>query len=242
MIPYKSPLATAVPQSVEVRLEILKAAQTLTENGEDRLRERRRAIASIRHDLEEITQDFLKLSRGLRPQIREALRKYGYNPNEPRIPKYNPGGGEWTRVAASDDSNEASDAAEPGFPFQKYGRGHHWVPKTVWKDRKFPEKTKKFFDNAKSGPLADPTVNINDTEHIEYNKAVNKLLDEFMNKNDIAEDQMTPAQAEQFVEEVKGSAVPQIRQFVLKIQREALRYFRYYGPGGRGGGRGDPED
>jgi hypothetical protein len=62
-----------------------------------------------------------------------------------------------------------------------------------------------------------------------------------MKKNNIIEERMTPAQAAQFVEEVKASAVPQIRQFVLKIEREALRYFRYYGPRGRGGGRGDPD-
>jgi hypothetical protein len=76
MIPYKSTLATAVPQSLEVRLEILTAARALTEDGEDRLHERRQAIASVRHSREEIARDFHELSRELRPQIREALRKY----------------------------------------------------------------------------------------------------------------------------------------------------------------------
>jgi hypothetical protein len=187
MIPYKSPLATAVPQTLEVRHEILKATRSLLEDWEEPRRQRQAEIASIRRELEKIAQDIRRLRRDGPSLVLSELGKYGYNPGEPRVPKYNPGGGQWTRVAASDDSNETSDAAEPGFPFQKYGRGHHWVPTKVWSKRKFSEETKKFFDNARSGPLADPKVNINDAEHIAYNKAVGELLDEFMKENNIAE-------------------------------------------------------
>lgn len=51
---------------------------------------------------------------------------------------------------------------------------------------------------------------------------------------------MTLAQAEEFVQEVKNSSVPAIRNFVIKINREVLKYGLHYGPWRRGGG-GDEE-
>lgn len=158
MIPYKWPLATAIPQSPEVRREIVKAIQTLTGDQDERLRQRRAEIASIRRGLEEIAQDIAKLRSGI-----SALRKYGYNPEEPRVPKHAVGGGEWTRVAANDGPKDASDTSE--FPRQPYAEGHHWVPKGIYEKRHFSEGTKAFFDNAKSGPLAEPRVNAYTTEH-----------------------------------------------------------------------------
>jgi len=172
--------------------------------------------------------------------VLSALRKYGYNPEEPRVPKGNPGPGQWTRVAAEDDPEKASDAPESDIPYQRYGRGHHWVPRTVFEKRKFLKQTKSVFENATSGPLADRKVNYNSEEHIEYNKAVSGLLDDYLKKNKITEQQMTPAQAEEFVQEVKTSNVPVIRNFVAKINREVLRYGWRYGPWRRGGG-GDEE-
>jgi len=46
------------------------------------------------------------------------LNKYGYNPEEPRVPKHDTGGGEWTQIAASDDSDETSDAPKPPVRYQ----------------------------------------------------------------------------------------------------------------------------
>jgi hypothetical protein len=96
------------------------------------------------------------------------------------------------------------------------------------------------FENATSGPLADPKVNSNSKEHIAYNQAVNDLLDDYLKKNKITAEQMTPAQAEEFIAEVKLPRVPMIRNFVLKINREVLKYGLRYGPWRRGGG-GDDE-
>jgi hypothetical protein len=73
-----------------------------------------------------------------------------------------------------------------------------------------------------------------------YNDPVNQLLDAFLKTNNVTDEQMTPAQAEEFVQNVKGSSDPRIREFVLKIERESLRYILRYGPEGRGGG-GDEE-
>jgi hypothetical protein len=164
--------------------------------------------------------------------------QHGYNPDEPRVPKHNTGGGQWTHVAANGSPNDASDGGE--FTRQPYADGHHWVPKQLWRKEPFPTETKAVFNKSKSGPLADPSVNFNDAEHRAYNDAVKKLLDGFLERNTITKEQMTPAQAEEFVQEVKGSVDPRIREFVLKIEREALKYFMRYGPEGRGGG-GDEE-
>jgi len=189
------------------------------------------AIGKSKRDL---ISDFTGLD-----EIATILRKYGYNSEEPRIPKHHNGGGEWTNVAGSDDPNKASDAPDPGIPFQRYGRGHHWVTKKIFTKRKFSNEVKAFFDKARSGPLADSTVNHNTKEHRAYNDAVNDLLDEFLKKNNIAEEKMTLAQADEFVQEVKNSANPVIREFVMKINREVLRYGLRWIPWRRGGGGGD---
>lgn len=79
-------------------------------------------------------------------------------------------------------------------------------------------------------------MNHNTEGHRAYNDAVNDLLDDFLKNNGITEEQMTVAQAEEFVQEVKNSRVPAIRNFVLKINREVLTYGLRYGPWRRGGG------
>ncbi len=178
-----------------------------------------------------------KLRRDGPALILSELRKYGYNPEEPRVPKYNPGGGEWTRVAAFDDPNDASDA--PPFPRQPRAEGHHWVPKVVYENRNFSQETEAIFEKSTSGPLADRTVNYNNAEHRAYNVAVEVLLDAFLKGNNITEEQMAPAQASEFVQEVIGSSDLRIRGFVIKIRQEILRYNLRYGPWRRGG---DGED
>jgi hypothetical protein len=50
---------------------------------------------------------------------------------------------------------------------------------------------------------------------------------------------MTLAQAGELVQEVKSSTNPVIREFVMKINREVLRYGLRWGPWRRGGGGGD---
>ena len=85
-----------MPQTSEVRHEIFKAAQRLA--GESELtQQRREEIASIRNELELIRKDIAGLLRNGRSLILAELRKYGYNPQEPRIPEHQTGGGRWTR-------------------------------------------------------------------------------------------------------------------------------------------------
>ena len=208
--------------------------RALAQDQDDGLRQRRVEITSIRRELEEIARDIGKLRREWPLLVLSELRKYGYNPNEPRVPKHSPGGGEWTRFAASDDPNDASDT--PPFRRQPYGEGHHWVPKGVFKQRSFSKETEAVFKQSTSGPLADRKVNYRTLDHIAYNQAVDELLDAFLQKNKITAEQMTPAQASEFVQEVIGSSDLRIRGFVTKIRQEVLRYNLRYGPWRRGGG------
>jgi hypothetical protein len=125
MIPYKSPLATVVPSRLEVRLEIAKALRTLLEDGDEQLRERRAEIASIRQGLAEIAHDIAKFRRATPAPILSELRKYGYNPEEPRIPKHSTGGGRWT----DNGTQFAASGMDDANSILRSRGGHHFVPR-----------------------------------------------------------------------------------------------------------------
>lgn len=81
MIPYKPHLATLVPQTAEVRLEIIKAISTLAaQSHEERVRLRQAEVASLRGELEAIDRDLRKLCRDWPLLIRSELRKAGFDP------------------------------------------------------------------------------------------------------------------------------------------------------------------
>lgn len=228
MIPYKSYFPTAVPQNPEVWHEIFKAAQTLA-NDDELVRQRREEIASIRNELEIIRKEITELCRNGRSLILFELRKYGYNPEESRVPKHHLGGGEWTDgdqpLAQDDTRGFVSDA----FPPYR-GRGHTWVPTAVYTKYKWKDETLRVFKNWTSGPLADPTVNNWSPEHDVYNDAVDELLKSYLKENNVSSEEATPAQAREIVEEVLGSRDQRIRALRTPILRESLRYLRVYGP------------
>lgn len=228
MTPYRGRLETAVPHSPEVRHEILRAAQTLADESEP-ARHRRKEIASIKNELQAIRKSIAELCRGVRALILADLRKYGYNPDEPRVPKHQAGGGEWT----SDSSQlaQANGGALFGLPRR---RGHHWVPKALYEDKllNLRDETKKIFADATSGPLFDGRANQWSAEHAAYNDAVRELFINFLNTNRITADQMTPDQAKEFVQQVWDSKNPAIYKLKVKIIYEAARYFLIRGPRG----------
>ncbi len=236
-MPYLRSFATAVPQNPEVRHEILKAAQALADEN-DPVRQRRIEIASIRKELEAIREEAIGLCRDARSRIFSELRKYGYNPDEPRVPKHQDGAGEWTRVAGNDNADSASDL--PSIPFQEHGKGHHWVPRQIFENRDFPQETKDYFENFTSGPLADRSVNYNRKEHIDYNKAVDELLKAYKEQRNITDKQMMLPEAREFGFMVYESTDARIHPFVEKIRWERFRYVLRYGLWRRFGG-GDEE-
>jgi len=232
MIPYKWPLATAVPQTLEVRLEIAKAIQKI---ADDSTTVRASEIVSIRNELEAIAQGIVKLRRNALALVRSEFRKNAYNPAEPRVPKHSTGGGEWTDSAANDDPNRAADAPKdrPPIRLQRYGRGHHWVGWDVYSKFNLRPEKRRVFEEATSGPLADPSVNYFSRDHRIYGRAVEGALRDYLKKNNITDDEMTPEQAEEFYLKIRWSNDRVIGGFNRKIIRERLRYIgRFYLRGG----------
>jgi len=97
-IPCKSPLLTAVPQTLEKRQEIINAIRTFTASDDGRLK-RRTEITALRSDLERLRQDVLELWRQCEPRARSYVIKY--SSDQPRVPSGNPDGGQWTNEGGS---------------------------------------------------------------------------------------------------------------------------------------------
>ena len=57
------------------------------QDGDERLRRRQAEIAAIKQGLAEITRDVATFQREVPALILSELRKSGYNPSEPRVPK-----------------------------------------------------------------------------------------------------------------------------------------------------------
>ena len=144
--------------------------------------------------------------QGGQAQTPPVIQKYGYSPDQPRVSVGNPDGGEWTRDGVQ--IAQAGGGLQFGLPRR---RGHHWVPKALYEDDEevpLQPATRKVFKDNVSGPLFDKSINYWGPEHAAYNDAVKELFILYLEKNKITSDQMTPAQAGDFVQEVLGSGVP----------------------------------
>jgi hypothetical protein len=121
----------AVPQTLEKRLDILCAFCTLAAHDDERIRQRRAEVASIRRELEEIRQEANKFFHQLPLLIQVELCKAGYNPNEPRVPKESHGGGQWTSDGGSAPSAAPESDGIPGSQYaanERPGTGHNQGP------------------------------------------------------------------------------------------------------------------
>jgi hypothetical protein len=99
MNPYRPYRLSAVPRPLHTQLEIAKAIRTLAAPDQDELLLRRRAeVAAIRRDLDVLVRDVRKLGEELpalvMAELQSELKKY--SPDQPRVPKSNHGGGQWT--------------------------------------------------------------------------------------------------------------------------------------------------
>jgi Bacterial CdiA-CT RNAse A domain len=116
----KSPLPrfeSAVPRTLQAQLEIAKAIRTLLGPDQDELLRRRRAeIASLRRDFDALAREIPKALAAAaalaKAEFFAALKKY--SPDQLRVPKGNPGGGEWTKEDDSRPSPGASDGNPDG--------------------------------------------------------------------------------------------------------------------------------
>ena len=246
----------AASPTARARAEAVCAIDELAARCEGEWLSRRRAeCAAMGRELEELRRDVVDLRQECALGVLAVLQKY--SPDQRRVPKGNPHGGEWTTEApvstpvddgspsSKDDSEVASDVTPDNtwIPGAQYAAGweHHFVPWATFEEYSLQPATRQVFIDATSGPLADITANRWSPEHRAYNEAVDAAFKSFLERNNIAideTDQLTPAQAEEFVDEVFHSSDPRIRNFNMRIWREAFRYWRR--SGGRGAG-GDEE-
>jgi hypothetical protein len=199
---------------------------------EQRQIEEQQAIAAGRDAFEQKLLELRWQLKGLK--LNYELRRFQckYSPSQPRVPAGNPDGGEWTtgsngRALArenqtaehGDDNNETNP---PVLLVADRPKGHHYVNQSLYKSLPLSPETRKVFEEATTGPLNEPHGW--SREHFQYNHAVKESLDKFMDTNKISPEGMTPDQARSFVEEVKASPDPRIRNFNMRLMlREFLR-------------------
>jgi hypothetical protein len=152
-----------------------------------------------------------------------------------------------TRYAADipGDANNNSEVLSDATPDNmwisgaQYAAGweHHFVPWATFNKYTLQPQTREVFVDATSGPLADTRANRWSSEHAAYNEAVDEAFISYLERNNIPADRterLTPAQANEFLDEVFYSSDTRIRSFNMRIWREAFRYWRR--SAGRGGG------
>lgn len=95
--------------------------------------------------------------------------------------------------------------------------GHHYVSRKLFESVPLREDTRKVFEDAASGPLSDPAVNLFSRPHREYNNAVGESFRAFLAERGIESKDVTPAQARDFLYEILRSNDPRIRNFNMRI-------------------------
>ena len=131
---------------------------------------------------------------------------------------------------AGDDGKPLLDSF--GEPYYA-PKGHHELPKSVFKAWDLPEETARVFDRATTGQLPAGRTEIEgklrghlwDDEHRKYSEAVRELTERFMKERDIIPSRMTPEQAKDLLREIRDSENSSIRDY-NRIMRMLRRIFR----------------
>lgn len=97
------------------------------------------------------------------------------------------------------------------------------LAKYAYRDLPLQPETKKVFDQATTGPLQAGPHRYS-LDHAAYNDAVKHSLMQFMRDNGIIAETMTPDLAQRFLDSVKRSSDPRIRDFNLKIFRREVNH------------------
>jgi hypothetical protein len=151
-----------------------------------------------------------------------------YRPDQPRDER-----GRWVDDARKEGpdppptATDFSDARRPP-PFAR-PKGHHFVARAIYKNRPLSPEAKKVFDDATTGPLRAQRHGWSDS-HDRYNQAVGDALDRFMKSKGVGPEQLTADQAREFVDQVKRSTEPRIRDLNLKIFRREMLFWMRFGP------------
>lgn len=144
--------------------------------------------------------------------------KAGFRGDQPRWPA---GSGDVSgRWSGGVGTASPGPGQNPGQPTRG---GHHYVPRQIFESEPLRPETRRVFEQKVTGPLKGGPHQ-NSTEHSIYNGAVYEHYKKFLRENGIRSEDMTPEQARKFVDEVKGSRDPRVRDFNLKIFRREFLY------------------
>lgn len=153
-----------------------------------------------------------------------CLRKANFNPAQPRVPAGNPDGGQWVADAGTSVQRPGAitdfSAGRRAPRLGSRPHGHHFVSHAVYSKFPLRPETRRIFDDAKTGRLTFPHGFTK--EHRAYNDAVGEKFEAFLLRHAIESDDMTPRQAREFVDEIKRSTDPRIRDLNLKIYRQQI--------------------
>lgn len=148
-----------------------------------------------------------------------VCRKAGFRWNQPRWPRGTPGqSGRWS-------GGPGTGAPKTDPSVAPRSRGHHSVPGELYRNEPLKPETRKVFEDAATGPLRGKTHG-NSVDHVNYNRAVKEAFDRFKVENGIARSEdMTPEQAQKFVDEIKRSSEPQIKNFNMRIYMQEFHFY-----------------
>jgi hypothetical protein len=136
MTSYKQRIATVPPPTLEKQLEVLAAARALLGQEDEAARRRREEIAALRRGAGELQRYFPVFLRWFETERAEVRRLLKYNPDEPRVPAGQSGGGQWTKdgePGAPENRPLLQYVAAGAFPPPPPG----YDPKT-WKQGQWP--------------------------------------------------------------------------------------------------------
>ena len=129
------------------------------------------------------------------------------------MPAGNPDGGQWT------DAGGGSNISRDGKP-----KGHHFVPRSAYRELPLRPETKDVFDKGVTGRLNAGPHHWS-KEHRAYNDAVSERLKQFLSENGLRPENMTPDDARRFLESVRRSNDPRIRGFNIRLYMREIQYW-----------------
>ncbi len=179
-----------------------------------------------------------------------AFYENKYRPDQPRVPAGSREGGQWTADGAgsqrttkppSNDPRVISDQTpdndwKPGAQYAQgpkdlpgrssaygLGRGHHQVAQAIINKYPFSEEARRVFNESSTGKLYDPRSNKWDKYHVEYNKAVGEVVDDYLKRNNAKPEIMTEAQARDLHKQILESGDERIRTYNKRMMIREIR-------------------
>jgi hypothetical protein len=251
MIPYRSNILSDVPPALEKRLQLIEALARHT--AQDHRAAAARSGPTIREAYPELAALWqwliLKYSPD-QPRVPAGSAEGGqWTKGEGDSPAGSASGSIASDASAQanspsidssaafnlleNDNRVISDVTPNNLLIPVVGWEHHFVPWGTFNKYDLQPATRQVFVDATSGPLEDTTANKWGPEHKAYNGAVDEAFKSFLKRNNIPVEEawrLTPAQAEEFVDEVayfgcviSSSTLPLVSMPMARSAKDAMR-------------------